>query len=208
MASTNQINANRLNSKKSTGPKSPGGLERSSANALKHGLSAKAFVIHGEDASEFEKLRKRFVKDWHPKGATEWAEVRRLAETHWQLRRAQLAITELLDAEIYESGSALLSRLNYARTVGPNGLGHVPGARPVSDTNEGSPKDATDRSEEICKKKLRDLTYGVGAALSHLGPKDQKLGTVLRYKAHLEQTAERIVRNLLYLQKHRAGSEG
>ena len=41
MATNAQINANRKNAKKSTGPRTPEGKERSSKNALKHGLLAR-----------------------------------------------------------------------------------------------------------------------------------------------------------------------
>lgn len=40
MASERQINANRVNAKRSTGPKTLAGKQRSSRNALKHGLAA------------------------------------------------------------------------------------------------------------------------------------------------------------------------
>lgn len=39
MATEKQIAANRANAKKSTGPKSAAGKERSSRNSIKHGLS-------------------------------------------------------------------------------------------------------------------------------------------------------------------------
>ena len=41
MASEKQIEANRRNSQKSTGPNTPEGLLRSSMNAHKHGMQAK-----------------------------------------------------------------------------------------------------------------------------------------------------------------------
>ena len=44
MASEAQINANRKNAQKSTGPTSESGKKRSRANALKHGLCASVVV--------------------------------------------------------------------------------------------------------------------------------------------------------------------
>src|SRR3989442_13216260 len=51
-----QINANRLNAKKSTGPTSPEGKARSSLNALKSGIDAWSHIIPGEDPAELEAL--------------------------------------------------------------------------------------------------------------------------------------------------------
>jgi len=47
-----EIKANRLNSAKSTGPKSPKGKEVVKWNALKHGLPAREIIIKEEDEKE------------------------------------------------------------------------------------------------------------------------------------------------------------
>ena len=47
-----QINANRLNAQKSTGPTSPEGKARSALNALKSGIDAWSHIIPGEDPAE------------------------------------------------------------------------------------------------------------------------------------------------------------
>ena len=48
MTSQKQIEANRRNAKQSTGPRTTAGKQRTSQNALKHGLSAEQSVILGE----------------------------------------------------------------------------------------------------------------------------------------------------------------
>src|SRR6266436_2439132 len=53
-----QINANRLNAQKSTGPITPEGKARSSLNALKSGIDAWSHIIPGEDPAEVECLDK------------------------------------------------------------------------------------------------------------------------------------------------------
>ena len=57
MASVAQIEANRLNAQKSTGPRTPEGKEKASRNAVKHGLLAGQMVIHGEDPREYDSYR-------------------------------------------------------------------------------------------------------------------------------------------------------
>ena len=49
MSTEKQINANRQNAQKSTGPKTAEGKATSSKNAVKHGLFAEEAVIYGEN---------------------------------------------------------------------------------------------------------------------------------------------------------------
>ena len=70
MATIKQVNANRQNAKKSTGPRTPEGKRRVSQNAIKHGLSASEVVLPGEDAAEFERMRDGFVETLEPAGLT------------------------------------------------------------------------------------------------------------------------------------------
>ena len=56
MATPAQINANRNNAKKSTGPKTPEGRAAARLNGLKHGLASDILVLEGESESDFENL--------------------------------------------------------------------------------------------------------------------------------------------------------
>ncbi len=62
--SATKLEANRQNGKKSTGPRTPEGKQRSRLNALKHGILAKAVVIQGgpgrEKRGEFDQLLTEF----------------------------------------------------------------------------------------------------------------------------------------------------
>ena len=66
MTSQKQIEANRRNAQKSTGPNSPAGRARSKLNALKHGLTAEQVVITGEDPAAFEALRDDLYAHYQP----------------------------------------------------------------------------------------------------------------------------------------------
>src|SRR5262245_8267033 len=61
MASQRQIDANRANSLKSTGAKTREGRERSSMNALVHGLRSKKIALAREDSYAFENRRHRWL---------------------------------------------------------------------------------------------------------------------------------------------------
>ena len=87
MASQKQIDANRRNTTKSTGPKSNEGKSVAKLNAIKHGLTSKTVVISGEDPDEFEELRRQVEEEFHPVGWRELELVERIAVCTWRLRR-------------------------------------------------------------------------------------------------------------------------
>src|SRR6266852_531486 len=82
-----QINANRLNAQKSTGPTSPQGKAASSVNALKSGIDAWSHIIPGEDPAELEALTAAFLLHYRPAGPTELSLVDTLISTEWIQRR-------------------------------------------------------------------------------------------------------------------------
>ncbi len=100
MTSDQKIQANRENSLLSTGPKTQSGLRRASMNALKHGLTAKTFVIPGENANEFEELHSEFLSAWSPVNMIEADLVGQLAISTWIMRRVSRIETEkFIDAD-------------------------------------------------------------------------------------------------------------
>ncbi len=89
MATQRQIEANRRNARRSTGPKSLEGKRRSSQNALRHGLLAAAPVIPGESRAEYEAHLDSFLLAYAPRDAVEAALVRQMASAEWRLRRLE-----------------------------------------------------------------------------------------------------------------------
>ena len=69
--SPRQIEANRQNAAKSTGPRSPDGKTRSRANALKHGLTAESIMLLGEDPAAMEELKDAIWSEFDPITALE-----------------------------------------------------------------------------------------------------------------------------------------
>jgi hypothetical protein len=105
MASHRQLETNRANAKRSTGPKSADGKARSSKNALAHGLTARDIVIGDEDPEEFERLRMGLQADFKPASMIERELVERLAGLLWRLRRIPVLEGALLDARQEETAS-------------------------------------------------------------------------------------------------------
>jgi hypothetical protein len=70
MATEKQINANRKNAQKSTGPKTAEGKAAVSQNAVKHGLFAES-VIKGENEAEYEAFHDEMFAELAPVGMVE-----------------------------------------------------------------------------------------------------------------------------------------
>ena len=87
MASDKQIQANRLNAKKSTGPQSPEGKQRVAQNRTKHGLAGGHVVLPGEDQSAFDDLLATLIDNWQPHSETEAFLVDTMAFNQWRLIR-------------------------------------------------------------------------------------------------------------------------
>ena len=109
-ASQSQLDANRLNAQKSTGPQTAHGKARSSQNALKHGLSAKTPLLPGEDPAEFAAFSEALFEDLAPHGAIEAYLVQRFADIAWRLKRLPHFEAGLMtyvashEAHIYDNG--------------------------------------------------------------------------------------------------------
>jgi len=78
-ASPAQIEANRRNAARSTGPKTPEGKARSRGNSYKHGLTGDGVVLPEEDAAEVERLARAFRAELDPPGEVGDVLVRRMA---------------------------------------------------------------------------------------------------------------------------------
>jgi len=87
MATQRQIEANRLNAQKSTGPRTPEGKAVSSLNALKSGLDAESQFVTGEDRNEFAELQHEYFARFQPLTPEERFQVDTLLRNEWILRR-------------------------------------------------------------------------------------------------------------------------
>jgi len=102
---------------RSGGPQTPEGKAISARNALKHGLTARAVVIFGEDADEYESFRSGFVGRLAPADQLEEFLVDRVATCAWRLRRAVR-----VESEIFEDYESLKNR---AHVTQPKSAAHA-----------------------------------------------------------------------------------
>jgi hypothetical protein len=104
--SDRQIVANRLNAKRSTGPRTPAGKANVSVNAVKHGLTAREIVLPNEDPNEFDTFRADLLTSLEPQGALESLFADKIVADTWRLRRVVP-----FEAALYKRGCAeLLAR--------------------------------------------------------------------------------------------------
>jgi hypothetical protein len=96
MTSFRQIEANRRNAIRSTGPNTEEGKRRSRRNAIRHGLCAETVIEIVEDIEDYRAFEAAVIADYDAQTAVERELVLRLASLLWRLRRATAIETDLL----------------------------------------------------------------------------------------------------------------
>jgi hypothetical protein len=196
MASDRQTRANQDNSKKSTGPRTPQGKQRSSRNALKHGLTARDNLILGESPEAFAEYADGMWRTWDPVGAAEEDCVARLVREGWRLPRCARIETGLFVDEArrrsHTQGKARprpVSRLSYILSSN-----YEPGGDPNRRDNVPTPS-----QEEIEEAPVRQLAqiYASGT-----GDELRKLD---RHETAIHRRYQAALYDLLALQKKRLG---
>jgi hypothetical protein len=104
MSSDNQIQANRANAQKSTGPRSPAGKANSRLNALKTGIHATSPLIPGEDPEALEILTNIYYAQHKPNSQAQMVLLNSLIAAEWRLQRLQGIENRLWEQELGKGG--------------------------------------------------------------------------------------------------------
>jgi hypothetical protein len=96
MTSFRQIEANRRNALRSTGPITEEGKRQSRRNALRHGLTTETVIDGLEDSEDYRAFEAAVIADYDARTAVERELVLRLASLLWRLRRIISIETDLL----------------------------------------------------------------------------------------------------------------
>jgi hypothetical protein len=99
MASEAQIEANRRNAQRSTGPRSPEGKAAASRNAVRHGLTSAQLILFDERPDDFERFYDDLRTAHAPADAAEDGLVERIAMVSWRLRRVWRAEAAAINQE-------------------------------------------------------------------------------------------------------------
>lgn len=90
----------RLNGAKAAGSKTPAGIEKSSANSLKHGLTGKTIVLASESQKDLDDLHLTYVQEFQPESGVEMDLIDQMVAAQWRLRRMWRMQTTALDVKV------------------------------------------------------------------------------------------------------------
>src|SRR5207248_5130304 len=99
MTTYKQIEANRRNARRSTGPITEEGKLRSRRNAIRHGLTAETVICALEDTDDYKAFEAAVIADYDVQSAVERELVLRLASLLWRIRRATTTETGLFEIQ-------------------------------------------------------------------------------------------------------------
>ncbi len=77
----------RQNGAKAAGTKSPAGLQKSSMNSTRHGLTAKTLVLSNESPEAFAELLEYHIAKFLPQDEVEQDLIDEMVASLWRLRR-------------------------------------------------------------------------------------------------------------------------
>ncbi len=154
MSTLRQIEANRRNAQKSTGPTSVTGKAASSMNALKTGIHAKSLVLPSENPAELDELVEDSYRSFHPTTPEARSLVDEFIYCEWSLRRLRAAETESWQHQDHTSFSGPQKfPLGYSASVHSNSF-----------TRLQYRMDATRRARERALQSLKQLQADAAAA--------------------------------------------
>jgi hypothetical protein len=185
VTSFRQIEANRRNAARSTGPVTEAGKQRSRRNAVRHGLCAETVVGVLEDAEDYKGFESAIIADFNAETTVERELVLRLASLLWRIRRATAIETALfqIQAEILQERrldrspsyprlgviQARCADIEEATDNGNASCGHKADQRPAPTTTD---EPDTPRDLAHCFQRLVNLD---GATFEQLGRYERAL---------------------------------
>jgi hypothetical protein len=203
MTSYRQIEANRRNAVKSTGPKTDAGKHASRRNAVRHGLTAETVLSALEDAEDYKAFEAAITADYDAQSAVERELVLRLASILWRLRRATTMETGLFEIQAqhlhdYPQNHQLLS--NSGKLI------HTMFRRAESASGDAASLSAVSNVETLSEPRMKADATAVEFARCFLrlaNLPNFALDRLSRYEATLWRQAGRILHALEILDRRK-----
>ena len=206
MASLKQINANRENAKRSTGPRTPEGKARVRYNAMSHGLLAEAALLPDEDEATFRTFSDGIKKALAPVGEIESLLVERIINLSWRLRRVSQ-----VEAGLFVYGQAVNAEerhradaraMEIRREDWERELSILTTSEPFRILNEEMHQEARAHTEHAVAVQRTPLAE-LGAAFARDAATDTAFSKLSRYETTLSRDLDRTMRQLAELQESR-----
>jgi hypothetical protein len=161
MTSFRQIDANRRNAQRSTGPITQEGKKKSRRNAVRHGLTAETVIDELEDAEDYAAFEMAITADYDAHSAAERELVLRLASVLWRLRRATAIESGLFEIQAQQGRRGYKQRQKISDNFLSNAEAAVSAGSVVAATDYGPHRDiksvraGTGQFDDITKSYIR-----------------------------------------------------
>jgi hypothetical protein len=204
VTSEKQVQANRRNALKSTGPKTQEGKAVARHNAVKHGLLAQEVLLPDEDEAAFKELGERLRAELQPAGELEGMLVDRVIAAYWRLRRLGRVEAGTFARELYAelAQRAYNEAQSYTRQESPDDA-FLRAVLPTTKvTDEQRHEEALSRAKEM--ESMRDSeTATLGKAFIRDADKVNAFSKLSRYEATIERSLYKALHELQRLQAAR-----
>ena len=199
MASDKQIQANRRNARKSTGPKTPEGKDAVRLNANKHGLRSQEVLLPGEDGEALKELDENLRAELEPVGELENLLVDGIVAAHWRLRRLRRVEAGIFAWELYEE---LAERAQGEADSYVSTLGDIMEASDTSIRDKKKHKEALVRAQEMKANQDAD-TATLGRTFMRDANQANAFSKLSRYETAIWRTLYKALYELQHLQATR-----
>src|ERR687889_1152453 len=202
MTSKKQVQANRQNALKSTGPKTPEGKDAVRLNANKHGLRSQEVLLPGEDPEALKELDENLRAELQPVGELENLLVDGIVAAHWRLRRLRRVEAGIFAWELY--GELAERARQEARTHEKTGLDQVMEntGLPTVILNQRKHKEALSEAKEMEAVQAGE-TATLGRTFIRDANEANAFSKLSRYEASIERSLYRALHELQRLQAAR-----
>jgi len=203
MTSDKKAEANRRNSLKSTGPRTPEGKAAVRLNPLRHGLLSEEILLPGEDEEALRELAERLRAELQPVGELENVLVGRITSLLWRLRRLERVEAGIFAWELYGELAERAER--EARAQEESTMGEMLVASHTSVTDERKHRQALERAEEMRVKRDAE-TATLGRTFVRDADKTNAFSKLSRYETTIERALYRALHELQRLQAARTAA--
>jgi len=187
MASKKQIEANKRNALKSSGPKTPEGKATARLNSTTHGLLSQEVLLPGEDEEALKELGERLRAELQPVGEMENLLVERIIDATWRLQRLSRVEAGIFTWELYEelAQRAQEEAQTYERSTLNDFIENQYGPSTMI-TDEEKHQEALSRAEEMKSKQHRAETATLGRTFIRDADTTNAFSKLSRYETGIE----------------------